>query len=76
MGIATAALELATGILTFINTERGRALITDVRDVKLQILAEENKGYDSNDPLLETLYAKAKILVDAATAELALHVAK
>lgn len=70
--IIAAALGLAEQVMSTVATAAARKLITDVRDIKLEILAEENKGYDSDDPKLEALYAKAKILIEAATSEYAL----
>lgn len=73
MGAAIAAgLGLAEQVLTYVNTQASRKLITDVRDIRLKILAEEGKGYYSDDAKLETLYAQAKILIEAAQAELRL----
>lgn len=71
-----AGLGLAESILGVIATEAARKLITDVRDVKLAILNEENQGYYSDDAKLENLYRKAKILIEAAKAEVDLYAAK
>lgn len=77
MSVALAAgLGLAESVLKIVATEAARKLITDVRDIKLQILAEEGLGYDSDDAKLETLYRKAKILIEAAKSEVDLYAAK
>lgn len=68
----TAGLGLAEEVFKYINTEASRKLIKDVRDIKLKILAEEGKGYLSDDPKIETLRAQAGILIEAATSELRL----
>jgi hypothetical protein len=75
MGIATVALGLAAEVLKYVNTENGRKLIVDVKNIKLEILEEEGKGYGSDDAKLETLYSRAKILIEAAQSELNLHAA-
>lgn len=72
----TAGLGLAEAVLSMIATNSARKLITDVRDIKLEILAEEGRGYDSDDAKLETLYRKAKILIEAAKAEVELYATK
>lgn len=70
-----AALGLAEQVMIKINTDAARKLINDVKDKKLQILAEENKGYYSNDPKIELLYQELTILIEAALAEYHLHAA-
>ena len=70
-----AGLGLAEQVMATIATAQARKLITDVRDIKLQILSEEGKGYYSDDAKLETLYQQAKILIEAAQAEFTLHAA-
>ena len=72
MGILTAALGLAEEVLKYVNTENGRKLIQDVKNIQLEILNEENQGYHSDDAKLETLYKRARILMDAASSEIRL----
>ena len=72
----SAGLGLAESVLKIIATDVARKLITDVSDIKLQILAEEDLGYLSDDAKLETLYRKAKILIEAAKSEVDLYVSK
>lgn len=67
-----AGLGLAEQVLVYVNTKNARELIVKVRDTRLAILAEEGKGYYSDDAKLETLYAQAKIHMEAAEAELRL----
>lgn len=72
--IVAAALTLAGEVMKYVNTKNAQKLINDVKDLKLKILEEEGKGYTSDDAKLETLYAQAKVLMEAATSELNLHV--
>jgi hypothetical protein len=62
--------------MSYLATKAAQKLVTDVRDIKLEILKEETKGYDSDDAKLEMLYQKAQILIEAAQAEFNLHAAK
>lgn len=71
-----AALALATKVFEYLNTKESRKFIEDVKNIKLEILSEESKGYHSDDAKLEELYKRAKILIEAATAELNLNAVK
>lgn len=74
--IIAAALGLAEQVMTVVATAAARKLITDVRDIKLEIQEAEDKGYFSDDAKIETLYQRAQILIEAATAEYTLHAVK
>lgn len=76
MDIVTAALALAEKVLEFIDTNNARKLINDVKQIKLDILDEENRGYASDDAKLETLYKRSKILFEAAQQEVILNATK
>ncbi len=56
---------LASQVFSFLNTLESRKYIDEIKDIKLQILAEEQKGADSDDALIEDLYARLGVIVEA-----------
>jgi hypothetical protein len=76
LGAITAGLQLATGVLTKINTDNARKLINDCKDLELAILKEEDQGYYSDDNKIETLQKQYAIIMKAALAEYNLYAAK
>lgn len=68
------ALSLATQVFQYLNTKAATKYLTELMELKKDLLNEEAKGYNANAPKIEGLKARAKILVEAATAELQIHV--
>lgn len=72
----TAALGAVTGILGLIATHEANAITKEIVSLKNQILDELNKGITAaDDGLLETLYAKLQIQMDAAQTQINTYIA-
>lgn len=63
--LVTALAGAVTEGLKLANTKEALKYVDQVEGLKLQILAEEEKGYDSDDPKLEHLYAELRVLMEA-----------
>ncbi len=67
---------LAEQVMIFVNTENSRKYGDEIKEIKLQMLAEEEKGYHSDDAKIEHLHKKLKIVVEAADAEFKRYLAQ
>lgn len=75
-GLISGLIGAVAEALKLINTKESVKMIRELTEAKLELLKEEEKGYDSDDPKCEQLYKRIKILADAAQQEIALHAAK
>lgn len=71
-----AAIAAITEGLKLANTEASRKYIDQMVKLKMDILEEEDRGYDSDDAKIESLYKELTIVMQASQQELALYVAK
>lgn len=71
-GIIAAALTAITQGLMLVNTITSRKYIDEIQSIKIQILDQESKRFESDDALIEYLYQKLKICVDASAEEIKL----
>lgn len=70
MDLLGPGLSLAEQVFKFVNTKMSMKYINELVSLRQDILEEENKGYDSDDAKLETLYKQAQIIQEAAKAQL------
>ena len=70
--LITAALAAVTEGLKLANTAASRKYIDRITEIRLEILREEEKGYESDDAKLESLYKELVVVVDGAKNEIAL----
>lgn len=65
-----AGLELAAQIFTLINSLESRKYVDRIISIRLELVDEESKGYDSDDAKIETLHQECTIIMEAAKVEL------
>lgn len=70
--LINAALAAVTEGLKLANTAMSRKYIDKMTVIRMEILREEEKGYESDDARLETLYQELSIVMDGARNEIAL----
>lgn len=68
-GLIAAGIELATSIINLIGLKESRKYLDRLTQLKLEIIAEEGKGYDSDDAKLENAYKELKVIMDAVQLE-------
>lgn len=71
-GLIGSALSAVSAVFGYLNTEASRKYLNDSVQLSLDIESEEAKGEQADDAKLESLYAKAKVIFQAAKDELAL----
>jgi hypothetical protein len=69
--IAQAIAAIAEG-LKLANTVASRKYIDRLVEIQMELLREENKGYESDDARIENLYKELSIIFQAAKSEIAL----
>lgn len=74
-GLITAIVSLAQEIVKLKRDDKLMSHLENLRAIERKIMAEENKGYESDDALIENLYQEAKIESQAFQNQLALLVA-
>lgn len=65
-------LGLSTEVFKYINSKKATKYLDEMTEIRKDILAEESKGYYSDDRLIEELLAKFVIVSDAARQEAAI----
>lgn len=63
------ALGTLKEALIKMNLESARKYVDQFTDIELEILKEEEKGYESDDAKIEALYKKLAVIYRAAEAE-------
>jgi hypothetical protein len=69
-------IGLATESLKLINSKEATKYIDQMVKLKMNIMNEEAKGYNSDDVKIEKWYKELKIVLEAVQQEVALHAAK
>lgn len=68
-GLITAGIELATAIINHLSLKESRKYLDRLTKIKMEIIGEEGKGYESDDARLEDLYKELKVILDAVQLE-------
>lgn len=69
-------IGLADEVMQLVNTEVVRANVQDLKKTRLDLQAELDRGYDSDDAKIESLMEQIVIKAEAVTNEVALYRAK
>lgn len=67
--LITAFLECIKAGLNIKLEAEATKYIDEMIEIQKQIKAEEDKGYESNDAKIESLYGDLRIIIDVATAQ-------
>lgn len=70
LGVLEAVANAIEEALKLTNSIHANAYPNRMREIRLDILEERKKGYDSDDAKIENLYKEFQITLDAANAEL------
>jgi intein-encoded DNA endonuclease-like protein len=69
-GLITSLTALASEGLRLANIKLSRKYVDEMFDIREQLLAEEAKGFNSDDQKIVELRKRLKIVVDAANQEI------
>jgi hypothetical protein len=72
ISLIAAALGAVTEGLKLISSKEATKYLDRAVELQLKIQKEENRGYDSDDARLESLYKEAKVILEAAQKEFTL----
>lgn len=73
IGPISGLIQLGTEIAKLIGNEKVMSHVNNLRSIELGILAERQRGYDSDDELLEELYQKKEIELHALANQVAVY---
>lgn len=72
MDLVSGIIGLATSICNLIGTETLLKYPTQLADLQQQLIAEQAKGFDSDDAKIESLYQQINVIREAIQNEIAL----
>lgn len=75
-GVLVAAFEAVAEGLRLANTKSSRKYIDKIAEIRMEILKEEERGYEADDTRVERLYKELKIAMEAATQEIRMAAAR
>lgn len=73
VGLVSGLVQLGTEIAKLIGNKEVMAHVNNLRAIELSILSERQRGYDSDDELIEELYQKREIELNALANQVAVY---